>query len=252
MKGLLESAISGRNMRTSHAHVVDQIGRAIISGELAIGDTLPGDAELEARFQVSRTVLREAMKTLSAKGLIVPKARIGTKVTDRSRWNLLDADILAWHLENGVNEPFLTHLSEIRLAIEPMAASLAATKATAEDVARLRQLGEEMGLPDHTAETLAVADLKFHLAIAEASKNPFMLSVSTLIEAALVTVFKLSSPAANPEQIAAGAKSHLKIVDAIEQHDAEAARKAMEGVILYGVERVLAAMNGDESASRKV
>lgn len=230
-------------MRTSHAHVVDQLGRAIISGELSIGDTLPGDAELEARFQVSRTVLREAMKTLSAKGLIIPKARIGTRVTERNRWNLLDADILTWHLDAGINETFLSHLSEIRLAIEPFAAGLAATKATHKDIEVLRQLAEEMGSADHTAETLAIADLRFHLAIAEASKNPFMRSVSTLIEAALVGVFKLSSPAADPHQIEAGAKSHLGIVEAIERHDVEGAKKAMENVILLGVERVLTALN---------
>ena len=74
--GLLENTIAGRAPRTSHAHVVDQLGRAIVAGEIAEGELLPSDAELEARFKVSRTVLREAMKTLSAKGLIVPRARI--------------------------------------------------------------------------------------------------------------------------------------------------------------------------------
>ncbi|MBK3745489.1 FadR family transcriptional regulator [Paraburkholderia aspalathi] len=242
MKSLLENAISGRTVRTSHAHVVDQLGRAIIAGEFSVGETLPGDTELEERFQVSRTVVREAMKTLSAKGLIVSRARVGTRVTERKRWNLLDADILSWHLDQGINEGFLSHLSEVRLAIEPYAAGLAAQNATGSDIENLRMLAEAMGDANHSAETLAVADLKFHLAIAEASHNPFMRSISSLIEAALVGVFKISSPAENPQKIKAGSLSHLDIVEAIANHDASAAEAAMKSVIIEGVNRVLAAL----------
>lgn len=241
--GLLENTIAGRSMRTSHAHVVDQLGRAIVAREFAAGDLLPSDAELEARFQVSRTVLREAMKTLSAKGLIVPRARIGTKVTDRAHWNLFDSDVLTWHFDAGIDEAFLTHICEIRLAFEPFAAGLAAEKATPDDVAGLEALAEAMGAPTHTAQSLALADLEFHLAIAEASRNPFMRSVSSLIEAALVGIFTLSSPAADPEKIEEVAQSHWTIVEAIARHDVEAARKAMERVIMVGMERVVLALN---------
>ena len=76
-KGLLETVITGASTRTSHAQVVNELGKAIIAGDFPIGAILPGDAELAQRFKVSRTVLREAMKTLAAKGLIVPRARIG-------------------------------------------------------------------------------------------------------------------------------------------------------------------------------
>lgn len=240
--GLLENTITGRTTRTSHAHVVDELGRAIVGGEFAVGEVLPSDLELVARFQVSRTVLREAMKTLAAKGMVVPRARIGTRVTEKNQWHLFDADVLTWHFDTGIDEEFLVHVCEIRQAFEPFAAALAAERATPQDVELLMDLARDIGRASHTAESLALADLRFHLALAEVSKNPFMRSVSSLIEAALVGIFKLSSPAADPEKIAEVAASHCAIVDAIAAHDAVAARQTMEHVILVGMDRVKAAL----------
>ncbi len=237
-RGPLETEISGRKARTSHAQVVDEIGREIISGQYPVGATLPGDLELAQRFNVSRTVLREAMKTLAAKGLIVPRARIGTKVTPENQWNLFDSDVLTWHFYKGVDEAFLKHLTEIRLAFEPFAASLAAENADGKDVAQLYQFADDMGDSGHTPGTLAVADLKFHLAIAEASRNPFMRTVGSLIEAALVGIFRLSSPATSENRIAEVSNSHRRIVDAIARRDKEGAAQAMRDVIEAGRDRV--------------
>jgi DNA-binding FadR family transcriptional regulator len=228
--------------------VVDELGRAIIAGEYPVGATLPGDVDLAQRFKVSRTVLREAMKTLAAKGLIVPRARIGTRVTPKTQWNLFDSDVLSWHFDRGADQEFLDHLSEIRLAFEPFAASLAAQNATGDDIKELYRLAEAMGAPHHTPETLAVADLKFHLFIAEASRNPFMRTVGSLIEAALVGVFKLSSPAEAGSRREEVSDAHTQIVDAIAARDAEGAAEAMRKVILTGRNRVrsaLQALNAD-------
>jgi DNA-binding FadR family transcriptional regulator len=240
--GLLQSVISGHKVRNNHAHIVDTLGREIISGALPSGSTLPGDAELLDRFKVSRTVLREAMKTLAAKGLIVSRTRIGTKVTGRETWSLFDADILNWHFECGIDETFLVHLSEIRLAFEPLAAALAAQRATAKDIVLLDRLAGDLGDANHTAESFALADLRFHLAVAEASRNPFMRSVGNLIEAALVGVFKLNSPAASRGKVVEALQTHRHIVDAIRRHDPAEARRAMEEVILIGLERVRGAL----------
>ncbi len=241
-RGVLETVISGKKTRTSHSQVVDELGRSIISGEYPVGTTLPGDLDLAQRFKVSRTVLREAMKTLAAKGLIVPRARIGTKVTPKTQWNLFDGDVLAWHFHRGMDQEFLNHLSQIRLAFEPFAASLAAENATEEDIRQLYRLAEEMGAPDHTPETLAVADLRFHLYIAEASRNPFMRTVGSLIEAALVGVFKLSSPAVGENRREEVSVAHTKIVDAIAARDVAGAAEAMRKVIMTGRDRVKAAL----------
>ena len=238
-RGPMESVISGRKSRTSHSQVVDELGKAIISGDYPVGATLPGDVELAQRFKVSRTVLREAMKTLAAKGLIIPRARIGTRVTPKTQWNLFDSDILSWHFHKGVDDEFLMHLSQIRLAFEPYAAGLAAENATEEDIAELYRLAEAMGDLGHTAETLAFADLQFHLAVAEASRNPFMRTVGSLIEAALVGVFKLSSPTTEEQRLIEVSTNHRLIVDAIVARDSERAASAMRKVIEVGRERVL-------------
>jgi DNA-binding FadR family transcriptional regulator len=242
-RGVLETVISGKKTRTSHAQVVDELGRAIVAGEYPVGATLPGDQDLAQRFKVSRTVLREAMKTLAAKGLIVPRARIGTRVTPKTQWNLFDSDVLTWHFHRGMDQDFLTHLSQIRLAFEPFAAGLAAENATEEDIAELYKLVEDMADPNHTPETLAVADLKFHLHIAEASRNPFMRTVGSLIEAALVGVFKLSSPASGENRAEEVSIAHGKIVDAIAARDVDGAAEAMRRVIYTGRERVKNALD---------
>lgn len=249
-KSLLETVLTGARTRTSHAQVVDELGKAIVSGEFPVGSILPGDPELAMRFKVSRTVLREAMKTLAAKGLIVPRARIGTRVTAKNQWNLFDSDVLTWHFYRGVDEEFLYHLSEIRLAFEPHAATLAAVNATEAEISGMMRLAVAMGDPEHTAETLAMADLRFHLAVVEASGNPFMRTVGSLIEAALVGIFKLSSPASGREGIDEVSRSHIKIVEQISRRDEAGARAAMENVIRVGRERVRAALKelGDVKA----
>jgi DNA-binding FadR family transcriptional regulator len=241
-KGLLETVITGAKTRTSHAQVVDELGKAIVSGEFPVGSILPGDPELAMRFKVSRTVLREAMKTLAAKGLIVPRARIGTRVTAKNQWNLFDGDVLTWHFHRGVDEEFLYHLSEIRLAFEPHAAALAAANATEAEISGMMRLAVAMGDPEHTAETLAMADLRFHLAVVEASGNPFMRTVGSLIEAALVGIFKLSSPASGRELIDDVARTHIRIVEQISRRDEAGARAAMENVIRVGRDRIRASL----------
>ncbi len=97
------------------------------------------------RLKVSRTVLREAMKTLTAKGMISPKARIGTRVTERDSWNMFDSEVLLWHFEAGVSDEFLLHLYDIRHAFEPYGAALAAVRAKDADITRLAAYANEMG-----------------------------------------------------------------------------------------------------------
>ncbi|MEZ2219604.1 FadR/GntR family transcriptional regulator [Rhizobium sp. RCC_161_2] len=241
MRGrLLETRKSQGKSRTSHAQVVDDLGKAIVAGVFPIGTILPGDSDLLQRFKVSRTVLRESMKTLAAKGLVVPRARVGTRVTERIHWNMFDNEVLTWHFESGVNEEFLLHLYDIRLAFEPFAASLVAERAGAEEIDLLRRLALAMATPEHTADSLALADLHFHLAVTEASHNPFMRSLGGLIEAALVGMFRMSAPPSS-NGFANIADTHMAIVDAIAAHDGPTAYKAMEFVIFDGRQHVLEA-----------
>lgn len=234
---MLDTRKAGRKTRTSHAQVVDELGRAMVAGTYPVGSILPGDAELAQRFKVSRTVLRETMKTLAAKGMVVAKARVGTRVTEKNLWNMFDSEIIAWHFDNGVTEEFLLQLYDIRLAFEPFAAGLVAERATGDDIAHLRELALVMAEPGHTTESLALADLRFHLAVADASHNPFMRTLGSLIEAALVGMFRISTP---PSQNGFSniADTHMRIVDMIAAGDVAATRKAMEDVIIDGRDHV--------------
>ncbi|MCQ8783371.1 FadR/GntR family transcriptional regulator [Mangrovibrevibacter kandeliae] len=240
--GLLQAAIAGSAARSSHAHVVGALGSAIVGGEIAEGALLPSDDALTGRFSVSRTVLREAMKTLAAKGLVRAKAKVGTRVLDRAHWNMFDADILHWRVEAGLDENFLLDLATTRAAIEPAAAALAARRATPADIARLYAIADRLGDLNHDRVSIANVDLEFHLAIAAMSKNPFMQSISSLIEAALAISFKLSSPADDAEKIRECAVNHRRIVEAIERGDEAATRQAMLEVIEVGVERTRRAL----------
>src|SRR5690606_34269826 len=152
-----------------------ELGFAIVSGRYPQGSILPSDSELLERFGVSRTVLREALKTLAAKGLIEARARIGTRVLPRGRWNLFDADVLAWHFELGPDIAFLRSLAEVRIGIEIEAAALAAERASPEQAETMIACVDRMAGAENPAD-FARHDLEFHRAVAEASGNPFMAS----------------------------------------------------------------------------
>ena len=180
------------------------------------------------------------MKTLAAKGMVVPRARVGTRVTEKIHWNMFDNEVLSWHFESGVDQEFLLHLYDIRMAFEPFAAGLVAERASREDIDVLRGLAAALANPEHTSDSLAVADLHFHLAITEASQNPFMRSLGGLIEAALVGTFRLSAPPVS-NGFSNISETHTAIVDAIAARDSAAARKAMEFVIVDGRQHILEA-----------
>ena len=126
------------------------------------------------------------------------------------------------------------------------AAALAARHATEADISQMMRLAVAMGDTSHTAESLALADLKFHLSVLDASRNPFLRTVGSLIEAALVGAFKLSSPAADLGKMGEVAATHIRIVEEIDRRDEEGARRAMENVIRVGRERVVQALREEE------
>ncbi|MEQ1769981.1 MAG: FadR/GntR family transcriptional regulator [Devosia sp.] len=223
-------------VRRSHAaRVVSDLGLGVVTGALPEGGLLPGDLELLAKYGVSRTVLREALKTLSAKGLVQARARVGTRVQPRGKWNLFDPDVLFWHAEAGFRPEFLAHLAEIRLALEPEAAALAAERRTPENLKDMDLWLEQMAAPAITLAGFAKADLGFHLAVAEAAANPFFISISTLIEVVLVAMLTISSPAEEPDRLTRSVEEHRRIAKAIADGNAKAARAAMRSVIETGV-----------------
>jgi DNA-binding FadR family transcriptional regulator len=226
---------------SSHDQIARVLGTEILLGVYPPGANLPAEAELLARFEVSRTVLREVLKTLAAKGLVSAKTRVGTRVSDPVRWNLFDATVLSWRVALGLDDGFRHELFEIRRLVEPRAAELAAVRRDPKSIAELRTLIERMGAEGHSRRSFAEADLDFHLAIGAASGNSLMRSIAGVIEAALIASFTLSSPTESMELKAENVRNHAAIVDAIEVGDAAAASAAMLHVIEAGASRFEAA-----------
>ncbi len=228
--------IPTRRAHSNHEQVARSVGIDIIAGRYPEGARLPGDAELTAQFGVSRPVLRESVKTLVAKGLLTTKARVGTVVRERGSWNMFDADVLAWHLDVGIDRRFLSDLAEIRLAIEPRAAALAATRRSEADIAELRRALDIMQRAPSDSDAFTDGDLALHIAVASASGNPFMRSVDAVISAALRASFLLSAPT-DPDDRETVLSWHQRIVDAIAEGNPKAANEAMTAVIFNGMRR---------------
>jgi DNA-binding FadR family transcriptional regulator len=221
--------------RSVHGMVTQAIGVDILAGRFPSGEVLPGEDELLHRFGVSRTALREALKTLAAKGMIVPKARVGTRVLPQSEWHMFDPDIIAWRMLVGMDAGFMRHLFEIRLAIEPAAAMLACNRRTDEELARMSAILDEMGQLAGDLEQFVAVDLSFHKAILGATGNPMMHSIGAVIEAALRTAFRLSAPTDDPLRHAESVRRHRCIYEAIAARDEAAATAAMIAVIQEGI-----------------
>jgi DNA-binding FadR family transcriptional regulator len=228
-------------MRNLHSQVQWQLGVSIVGGTYPEGSILPSDSELLQRFDVSRTVLREALKTLAAKGMIEARARIGTRVLPRKRWNLFDSDVLAWHFETGPDVEFLRSLSEIRIGVELESAALAAQRRSDEQATALDACVVRMS-ESISPEEFARADLAFHRTVADASGNPFMASISALVELALTAAFTISSPVEDAVALAGTVAAHGRIAAAIRRREPEAAREAMKTVIREGFDRAAGRM----------
>jgi DNA-binding FadR family transcriptional regulator len=232
------SRLAVERATSSHDQIAAVLGTEILTGVHRPGENMPPEHELIERFQVSRTVMREVMKTLGAKGFVVSKTRIGTRVLDPVNWNFFDADVLAWRVRVGLDDEFRLSLTEIRRAVEPVAAGLAARRRTSADIARLRNHVALMGRSGHTRQSFAEADLDFHMTIGAASGNPLIRSVANVIEAALVASFSQSSPVDDANDHENTVNTHAAIVDAIEARDEQAAAAAMLRVIEIGVRRI--------------
>lgn len=223
-------------IRSLHDLITREIAYRILRGNYAVGELLPGESELMAEFRASRTALREALKTLAAKGLVVAKTRVGTRVLPVSFWNYYDPQVLSWRLENGVDTEFLVKLFEVRQALEPAAAALAATQRKPEDLVRLRRYLREMSASHRTATSYAEPDLGFHQQILLASHNPFLQTFSSIIEASIISAFGISAPIERPERHARSIQRHQMVYDAIQTGDPAKASRAMSEVIAEGLE----------------
>ncbi|WP_054008711.1 FadR/GntR family transcriptional regulator [Cypionkella psychrotolerans] len=235
--GSLVRALSGRQVaRNFHSYVISEVGIGIASGRLAVGSILPNDAEMMDTYNVSRTVLREALKTLEAKGLVEARAKVGTRVLPRSRWNLYDRQVLGWIQEAGPGLVFLQSYVELREMIEMQTARLAAQRRSAEQVRMLLYWLNQRSMTAALAEPFALAEFEFHRMLCEASQNPFLRAASALVEFGVVQAIAPQLRAGLADFAVAKAAMYQALADAVGLGAADAAGAAMADIL--AVDRV--------------
>jgi DNA-binding FadR family transcriptional regulator len=213
-----EPGHGGRNLTS---RIVHDLGRAIVTEQFSRESPFPVEAELCQQFGASRPVVREAVKMLTAKGLLIARQRKGTLVQPENRWNLLDPDVLRWMLEREFSIDLLIDFNEIRIAIEPRAAALAAESATGPQRRAIIQASERMFAAERGEEDSLTADIAFHSAVLEASNNRFMRQFTDLSETSLR--FSIRATNAYKGVTLASAMEHKVIADAIVEGDSERA-----------------------------
>lgn len=176
-------------MESSHRNltqqVVHELGRKIMQGSYKVGDSLPSEADLCTQFDISRTATREAVKMLTAKGLISSRPRQGIKVVDSKHWNLFDVDVLNWILLGKPDLYLLRHFLQLRLGIEPEAAYLAAQYAQEDELAAIESALARMKDATNGQDDTHEADIEFHQSVLSASNNPFFIQLKNFITTAL-------------------------------------------------------------------
>lgn len=222
--------------RGLHQEAVNQIGSRIIRGEYSVGDVLI-EADLVQLMGISRSGIREAIKVLAAKGLVESRTKVGTKIRPRESWDLFDPDLLRWWSTFDGTEDLMRMILDVRLLIEPGTAALAAERADEKALRRLSDAYHAMLTHGGDPHKAVQADVDFHIAILEACDNELIHSLAPKVEAMLLASFKIISTM--PEALTRATGLHGAVVDAIEAHDPDAARAAMNVLLADAREYVM-------------
>lgn len=230
--GHLIRSLTGRPAaRNFHSFVINEIGMGVASGAFPVGSTLPGDAEMIDRYEVSRTVLREAVKTLEAKGLVEARAKVGTRVLPRNRWNLFDRQVLFWIFHAPPEPGFTEKLSEVRDGLEMQAVELAATRRQAEQMRMMRYWLTQAQISAGMVENYGLAVFEIHRLMAEASQNPILRSATGLTEFGLAMALRGQLARGVTDFAAPKAQVYEALVTGIETGDAATALAAMRTIL---------------------
>jgi DNA-binding FadR family transcriptional regulator len=214
----------GRNLTYG---LLDHLGKTIVTGGY-VDKPFPTEAELSKQHGVSRSVTREAVKMLTTKGLLSARPRQGTIVQPDSAWNLFDPDVLRWLLDRKFSIELLRHFNQLRFAIEPAAAALAASFADANGLALIRAGFTRMQVAEAGDDDTLEADIAFHVAILRASTNPFFAQFCDVVATALRTSIRFTN---RIQGRTADLAAHEAVLRAIEARDPAAAQGAMLHII---------------------
>ena len=216
--------------RGLHGQVVRSVGSAIVRGDLAVGSTVDPDA-VGHRFEVSRTVVREAFKVLGAKGLLEARPKRGTTVSPRERWRLMDPDVLRWRYDgdDGPSEEILDQLAEVRRIVEPAGAALAAERRTEADLGVLHDALRRLAEAGGDSESLTEADVLFHRSLLHAAHNELLSQMEIVIDAGLharTRYVHRHDTGAAPSHAA-----HRKVLEAVVDRDPARASETMTALL---------------------
>ncbi len=238
--------IADRSLNRNLSEQVSQrIGEKILNGGYVPGETLPDEPALTVLFGVSRTVVREAIKMLVAKGMLEVRPRTGTRVLPPRNWQLLDRDVLLWHQSIKVEGSRLAQLMELRQSIEPDAAMYAATRRTEEDVAAIRSALKMMAASVEINSQYVIADAHFHSAVLRAAHNQYLDALESAIFAGLLLSIRVTNP--NARQNATSVPLHANVAEAIIAQDPTAAYGAMKLHLADASQRLSAVLNNQGS-----
>jgi DNA-binding FadR family transcriptional regulator len=212
-----------------HQLIVDYIGQRIVSGRLPAGTVLPKEEQIAKELGTSRSVVREGMKILAAKGLVEAKQKRGTIVEPSSRWNLFDPEILSWWPRSALKQDFGVAFMDLRMAIEPKAAELAAVNRTDAGAASLQAAYQGM-LDATTPREFTVADVAFHRALFESSGNPLIAQLAGIIEPLFAAVIDREEPNVPPASDIT-VSLHGELASAVAKQNPKKARRAMEHLL---------------------
>ncbi|MDR3430249.1 MULTISPECIES: FadR/GntR family transcriptional regulator [Silvimonas] len=229
---------------TMSSQVARILGMRVVGGEFRPGEVLPVEADLCAAYGVSRTVIREAIKSLAGKRLIEVSPKIGTRVLPFTDWNLLDRDVLAWRLDAQFDRDIVEDIFEMRLCFEPRASHLAALHGTPDDLRLIARGYGELANAGTNVRMAAQADLDFHMAIINASRNGMFITIGGAIKAALrVSSGMLHRHGSNPGE---DLPYYLGVHEAIAARSPAVAAEAMVKLLTVSHARVLPLAVGDE------
>jgi DNA-binding FadR family transcriptional regulator len=233
---------TGRRLRGAIAHY---LGTAIVSGAIQPGERLTTEVANAEALDVSRTAYREAVRVLTGKGLVESRTKAGTRVQPRSRWNLLDPDVLAWAFSGEPDPAFVRNLFELRAIVEPAAARLAAERRDNTDILAMRTALASMRRHTLATEAGRAADRDFHDAVLQATRNDALVTLSASIGAAVnwTTQFKQRARALPRDPV----PDHARVFDAVTAGDADSAEAAMRALINLALDDTRLAMKVDHA-----
>jgi len=212
-------------IKNVHGNTVDYLGEAIVAGRYLPGATFPPEPMLGEALGVSRTVVREAIKSLVAKGLVSTGPKVGTRVLVEDQWNWFDPDVIGWKSKAGLTRDFLRDLQDLRRVMEPAAVRLAAERATPEDLAEVESAYQAMHAATQGGGDYVACDLRFHQGLLRASHNRMIVQMSKVLSALLRTSFEISTN--RPDGPRHSLPLHRAVLDAVIAHNPAAAEQAI-------------------------